>query len=53
MEKGCARKQVKIKIDRRKKIKRKRKKFTKHIALNSIYMYNTPILTDYEINPSY
>lgn len=47
MEKGCTLNQLKIKIDRRKKIKRKLKKFTKHIALNTIYMYNTSILTNY------
>lgn len=34
------------------KDQRKLKKFTKHIALNTIYMYNMSVLTDYEINPS-
>lgn len=28
------------------------KKSNKCIAFDNIYMYNTPILTDYEINPS-
>ena len=28
------------------------KKSNKHIAFDNIYMYNTPILTDYQINPS-
>ena len=34
------------------KNQKKEKKVHKHIAFDNIYMYNTPILTDYEINPS-